>query len=164
MGAIAPYQVLDVCRFTINYSNSCGYGISNLKLQKILYFIQAYFLITTSEGTPCFGEKIEAWDFGPVVPEAYQEYKRYGSMNIPTITTYIETDHNDAWNIQRKFFNAEVISKEHRNMIATVVSSFKEYSATDLVKLTHMQAPWKKAYSRYKNREITTESIREYFK
>lgn len=38
------YKVLDVCRHVINYSNEHDYGISNLKLQKVLYFIQAYFL------------------------------------------------------------------------------------------------------------------------
>lgn len=39
------YDVLEVCRHVINYSNEKEYGISNLKLQKVLYFIQAYFLI-----------------------------------------------------------------------------------------------------------------------
>lgn len=39
------YSVLDVCRHVINYSNEHDYEISNLKLQKVLYFIQAYFLI-----------------------------------------------------------------------------------------------------------------------
>ena len=37
------YNVLDISRYIINYSNQQGYGISNLKLQKILYFVQAYF-------------------------------------------------------------------------------------------------------------------------
>lgn len=54
------YNVLDVCRYVINYSNDKDYGISNLKLQKILYFIQAYFLISANK--KCFEEKIEAWD------------------------------------------------------------------------------------------------------
>lgn len=39
------YKVLDICRHIINYSNEKDYGISNLKLQKVLYFVQAYFLI-----------------------------------------------------------------------------------------------------------------------
>lgn len=38
------YNVLTVCRHIINFSNEKDYGISNLKLQKILYFVQAYFL------------------------------------------------------------------------------------------------------------------------
>ena len=51
------YKVLDVSRHVINYSNEKEYGISNLKLQKILYFIQAFFLVSASE--QCFEEKIE---------------------------------------------------------------------------------------------------------
>lgn len=39
------YNALDVSQYVIKYSNEQDYGISNLKLQKILYFIQAYFLI-----------------------------------------------------------------------------------------------------------------------
>lgn len=39
------YNVLDISRYIINYSNDCNYIISNLKLQKLLYFIQVYFLI-----------------------------------------------------------------------------------------------------------------------
>lgn len=37
------YKVLDVCRHVINYSNEHDYGISNLKLQKVLYFISGLF-------------------------------------------------------------------------------------------------------------------------
>ena len=33
------YKVLDVARYIINYSNKMEYGISNLKLQKLLYFV-----------------------------------------------------------------------------------------------------------------------------
>ena len=86
------YKVLDVSRHVINYSNTQDYGISNLKLQKILYFIQAFFLVSTPE--QCFEEKIEAWDFGPVVPEAYREYKQYGSGDIPSISyIYLNVDY-----------------------------------------------------------------------
>ena len=54
------YKVLDVCKYVIDYSNEKEYGISNLKLQKILYFIQAYFLIKQPSRC-CFDDKIEAW-------------------------------------------------------------------------------------------------------
>lgn len=39
------YDVKEVCRHIINYSNEHNYDISNLKLQKLLYFIQANFLV-----------------------------------------------------------------------------------------------------------------------
>ena len=67
------YSAVDVARYIIWYCKRQGYSISNLKLQKILYFVQAEFLVNT--GKPCFSEEIEAWDFGPVVPEVYHEFK-----------------------------------------------------------------------------------------
>lgn len=158
-----PYDVLDVSRYVINYSNDKEYGISNLKLQKILYFIQAYFLTNEPKGSACFNDKIEAWDFGPVVPRAYQEYKQYGSTNIPNMSSFIDFDDNNIWKSERKYFDSSVILMEHRNMINAVVDKFANYSATDLVTLTHKQAPWKNAYVPHMNNEITISAIREYF-
>lgn len=74
------YSVVDISRYIIHYCKQQGYYISNLKLQKILYFVQAEFLVELH--APCFSEEIEAWDFGPVVPEVYHEYKHFGSSNI----------------------------------------------------------------------------------
>ena len=155
------YAVLDVCRHTINYSNDMNYGISNLKLQKVLYFIQAFFLISTSE--PCFKEKIEAWDFGPVVPEAYREYKQFGSSNIPRVSYIVEFDSEDIWNSTVKRYEDNSICEDDQKRIEEVVDKFSEYSATDLVAITHDQAPWKDAYVPRMNNEITVNAIKEYF-
>lgn len=155
------YNVLDVCRFVINYSNDRDYGISNLKLQKVLYFIQAYFLITTPE--QCFRERIEAWDFGPVVPEAYREYKQFGSSNIPSVSYYVEMNFEDFWNSKVKKYSNEVISDGDKKRIEAVVDRFSDYSATDLVQITHNQTPWMDAYVPHRNNEITPQAIKEYF-
>ena len=100
------YNVLTVCRHIIKFSNEKDYGISNLKLQKILYFVQAYFLLKKDDHSPCFAEKIEAWDFGPVVPEAYREYERFGSGDIPTFADYSATDLVSVTQEQSPWINA----------------------------------------------------------
>lgn len=156
-------KALDVARYVINYSNERGYGISNLKLQKIMYFIQAYFLAYEPGHAPCFPERIEAWDFGPVVPAVYHEFKQYGSGNIPIITSYIVFNEKELWNVHREEYNADIIDEEEQKMINAVVDQFSDYSASDLVELTHHQAPWKDAYMQGRNCEITQESIRGYF-
>lgn len=161
-GVNKMYDVLDVSRYVINYSNDKNYNISNLKLQKLLYFIQAFFVVMKN-GTPCFSERIEAWNFGPVVPEAYREFKCYGSGSIPYIHSYLVFDGGSLWNLHRKEFDKGVLKKEDRDRICKVVDTFAKYTATDLVGLTHRQAPWKKAYRPQENNEITLESIREYF-
>ena len=157
------YDVLEVCRHVINYSNEKDYGISYLKLQKVLYFIQAYFLIDKTKNASCFDDKIEAWDFGPVVPAAYHEYKQYGSGDIPTIESYVLFDTDDIWNTERVKFNDDVITDEDKNRINKVVDKFSGYSATDLVAITHRQSPWMDAYAPYINNKITLDAIKEYF-
>lgn len=155
------YNVLDISRYIINYSNQKNYGISNLKLQKLLYFVQAEFLTCTSEKKPCFDEEIEAWGFGPVVPCVYQAFKQFGSGNIPTITEYFEL--SDTWEITKKLFSEHIIRAKDRKRIAEIIDGLSEYSATALVNVTHNQAPWINAYEKGMNNVITKKAIREYF-
>lgn len=157
------YDVLDVCRYVINYCNDKNYDISNLKLQKLLYFIQAYFLIS-DEGKPCFKESIEAWTFGPVVPEAYREYKICGYSNIPRIhrCTEVSSTHGN-FHVYSKPYDPEVLSPKSREMIDDVIENFKQYTAPDLVNLTHLQKPWRDAYAQGKNTVISNQSIKDYF-
>lgn len=157
------YNVLDVSRYIINYSNRKDYDISNLKLQKLLYFVQAFFLVFTLSGEECFPEEIEAWDFGPVVPEAYREYKQCGSGNIPPISSYIEFNNDNIFHSKKEDYTEECIKKSDRILINDVVDAFADYTATDLVELTHAQSPWQDAYVRHQNNIITKESIRGYF-
>lgn len=154
------YDVLDICRYIINFSNSHFSGISNLKLQKILYFIQAFFLQET--GNPCFNDRIEAWDFGPVVPRAYHNFKQYGAANIPSISKYLEYDEN-IWNVKVRDFDENIINNNDRQRINFVLNTFADYSATSLVDLTHNQAPWREAYIPGMNNLITLDAIRRYF-
>ena len=140
---MARYKVLDVSKYVINRSNEKGYGISNLKLQKLLYFIQAYFLL--KRGYPCFGETIEAWNFGPVIPVAYREFKMFGNTNIPNQT------------LDFPFLDEDL------PLIDGVVDYFSDRSSMDLVWITLHQKPWMDAYSGGQISEIPIISIREYF-
>ena len=153
------YDALDVSRYVINYSNSKLNGISNLKLQKILYFIQVYFLIKTKK--PCFLDKIEAWNFGPVIPRVYNEFKQYGASNIHQITRYVEYSKDNIWTAKYRLFNPNIILKKDKEYIEFIINMFSNYSATELTELTHNQAPWKDAY--LKDKEITISKLIEYF-
>jgi len=157
------YNVMDVARFVINYGNDKGYIISNLKLQKILYFIQVHFLAFTPSHKPCFNEDIEAWNFGPVIPEVYHEFKQFGSGKIPPIKEYYDFS-NGVWDIKLKSFSEDLIDSKDREIIISMVDLCSQRSASDLVRITHDQAPWKSAYRPYQNNVISKESILSYFK
>jgi uncharacterized phage-associated protein len=70
----------EVADYILWSSHESGSFVSNLKLQKLLYYVQAWHLAV--HGRPLFPEKFEAWIRGPVIPELYDRYKRYRWRNI----------------------------------------------------------------------------------
>ena len=58
-----------------------GWGVTNLKLQKILYLAHMMYM-GRNNGEPLINDKFQAWDYGPVVPELYREVKMYGNGPI----------------------------------------------------------------------------------
>ena len=117
-------------------------GITNLKLQKILYFAQAYFLSKLSR--PLFNENIEAWEYGPVVPTVYRKYSKHGSETILS-----EKDE-------------DTISDEDKVNLKRIWELFGGYSARRLVDIAHAHSPWKDAYASH-NKVISHKSISEYY-
>lgn len=86
-GIMHEYNVIDIATYIINYSNEIGSPVNNLKLQKLLYYVQAAALVKTNH--MCFDSKTIAWKFGPAVPEAYHYYAEYG-RGIFQIKKYIK--------------------------------------------------------------------------
>jgi Uncharacterized phage-associated protein len=75
------HKASDIAKIILKLSNpDVGDIISNLKLQKLLYYVQGFALAMYDK--PLFDEDIEAWMYGPVVPCVYQEYKEFGSGAI----------------------------------------------------------------------------------
>ena len=87
-------KVLDVAKYVIDKCSADGHPISNLQLQKILYYIQAYFLKNTEQSF--FEEDMEAWQFGPVAPSAYSQYCGFGSLPIKECYPEIKIEMTEA--------------------------------------------------------------------
>ena len=73
------YNAIDISKYIVSKCVTDGQPISNLQLQKILYYIQKDFL---QRGELAFSDDIEAWQFGPVVPNVYYHYCGFGAMPI----------------------------------------------------------------------------------
>ena len=117
-------------------------GITNLKLQKILYFVQAYYLAKLNK--PLFSDNLEAWEYGPVVPSVYRKYKSKKSNPI-----ICEEDKSS-------------LSAEDKRVVKKVWNSFGGYSASRLVDIVHAHTPWKEANESV-NKVISQKSIKEYY-
>lgn len=72
-------SALDVAKYIISKCTTEDDAVSNLQLQRILYYIQKRFL---QNGLIAFNDDFEAWPFGPVVPPVYNRYSSFGGMPI----------------------------------------------------------------------------------
>lgn len=73
------YRAIDVAKYIVNKCTVENAPVSNLQLQKILYYVQKSFL---EYDMVAFDDDFEAWQFGPVVPEVYYAYCGFGSLSI----------------------------------------------------------------------------------
>ncbi len=99
-------------------------GISNLKLQKLLYYAKGYSLAILNNSF--FTDSFYAWRHGPVIPDMYHEYKKYGSNPI----TDQEYD-------PLPEFNADQLE-----LLNEVWSVFGQFSGWKLRDMTHSEKPW----------------------
>lgn len=147
------YSAMDIAKYIINYSNEKDYPISNLRLQKLLYFVQANFI--SQSGRVCFGDSMQCWQYGPVIPSVYSKFKIYGSDSIPV--------QYDTKSRERKKFRIKDLKGIDRNMIVEVIDEASTMSPSQLVSITHGQDPWRKNYKVGKNNELPIKSMYDFF-
>lgn len=143
-----PYIPMYVANYIIKKSNELDYDINNLKLQKILYFLQAEYL--SENGKRLFDEHMEKWKYGPVTPSVYHEYKIFGAKDIKKsdikvivrlpregetpnlLGTYIKEDYDDS-----------MINEEDREIIDSMLHTIGNAKPFDLVEETHKHSIWR---------------------
>ena len=74
------YSAVSLSKYVVTRCVDDGNPITNLQLQKILFFIQKAWL--EKYKFPAFSEPIQAWKFGPVVPTVYYMFCGNGAMAI----------------------------------------------------------------------------------
>lgn len=152
------YSVDTISKYIINYCDEHFGGVSNLRLQKLLYFVQVEFI--KEAGYAAFKEEIEAWSFGPVVPEIYRKYKIFGRENIILNTSRGLDFLLDFDDVQK-----EEISENDKKIINRVLEEASSLPTAELVNISHKQDPWKNAYKgeNFFGQIISKESIKQYF-
>jgi uncharacterized phage-associated protein len=138
-------RVIDVADYILNRAGS----MSAMKLQKLIYYCQAWSLVWTE--SPLFSDEIEAWANGPVVRALYDKHRGH-------------------FRIGKGFFDGEIdrLSKDQCDVIVKVLDFYGSKDPQWLSNLTHMEAPWKDARRGLQPGErghsiITKEAILEYY-
>ena len=121
------YPAREVADYIISYCAAQGKPISNLKLQKMLYFVWVDFWEKTRR--ELFTDDVCAWQLGPVVPSVYYAYCAYGALPI---------------NLLRE----TTISWEDRSIIDESCKALIDRPVRDLVNETHIKGgPWHRIFA-----------------
>jgi len=140
-------DALNIAKYFLYKANLEGDLITNLKMQKLLYYAQAWYLVNFKNRV-LFDDVIEAWDFGPVIPSVYHHFKEYRHTPI---------DYKSSPNsIFKK------VQGEEKEYLDEFYDKFINFSAHDLVNMSHNEEPWEIAF---KNsiKVIDIDNIRKYY-
>lgn len=131
------YSAKSIANGLLQVAQSRGKNISNMKLQKLLYFAHGFWLANT--GQPLIDEAPEAWQYGPVYPSAYHQFKDCGSGAITHPATQVDF---------QTFSLAPVPlpDEEVMGFLNAVYETYGSQSAIELSRLSHLPgSPWDQA-------------------
>ncbi len=136
----------DVAKYILE---SCG-EITHMKLQKLVYYSQAWSLVWDDQ--PLFHDRIEAWANGPVVVSLYHDLKGRYDLSEKSL----------------KAGDASKIDAEQKATIKVVLAFYGDKTSQWLSDLTHMEPPWRSARKglgpgERGDQEITLSEMAEYY-
>ncbi|MCK6203918.1 DUF4065 domain-containing protein [Bacillus infantis] len=118
-------NIFNVADFFLNrVETEQGGSITHLKLQKLCYYAQAWFLAL--EDKKLFSDRFEAWVHGPVNPDLFQKYRDFQWQNLQSVTE----------------FDSSVFSQEELDHLEETWEIYGKYDGKYLEDLTHQEDPW----------------------
>lgn len=144
-------NALDVAQYFLDIvDRESGDTITHLKLQKLVYYVQAWSLVFRNDRF--YDEPIQAWPHGPVVRSVWDKYKQYGFHEIPQSSEDISVE-----------FDANELE-----VLEEVWNAYGDFGAKYLEKLTHSELPWIKARAgldpaEKSNNEISLEEMKNFY-
>lgn len=123
--------------FIASYASSRGLqvGFTHMKMQKLLYYVQG--IIVAAERRPLFPETIYAWEYGPVVADAWYGMKHHGAADLPIGENRIRIEPIESY-----------FSDHQSSWMRWILAQYAHLSAPELVRQTHSEPPWRSAKTR----------------
>lgn len=143
------YESADrIARWFINHAErEAGEAITQLKLQKLVFYADAWFLANFDR--PLIADNFEAWAHGPAHRGLYAKYRDSG------------------WNALAPEVG-ELPSKKIWGFLTAVYKEYGQYGGKKLEEITHNELPWKEARgdipaAAASNRAISKLTMRNYY-
>lgn len=136
-----------------DYLNGKGVSVSPKKLQKLVYYVEAWHLVHFE--SELIEENFEAWVHGPVVPELYQDLKQFGYNDIKIINDEIDSAEDRIEKVAKE----NNITENQLELIYSVLNKYGTLNSFELEMLTHSEEPWIEAREGFPPHERCTNVI-----
>ncbi|WP_285046363.1 Panacea domain-containing protein [Lactococcus petauri] len=158
-------EPIAVANFIIKYAQEHELSVSNLHLQKILYYLQAAFLVKY-DGNPLINASFSRWSYGPVVPDVYNAFRENGSSSIQDLSPNISIQ-DGKWEIKApENIDISEFDKESQELLVNTIDTLLKENPWNLVNRTHEQSLWydyKEDIERHLARDYSNAEIQKYF-
>ena len=154
------YPAFSIAKYFIRKGIDDSRPVTNMKLQKLIYFSHGWHLAYTGE--PLIDEFVEAWQYGPVVPSIYHSFKSLGNLPIdkPEFIEHVERTLNGE--LTRVELSAEDVA-----FLDDIWQSHKDFTGRELSSITHLEGtPWSRVFEthkEFKGTDIPNDLIKNYF-
>lgn len=140
-------DVREIANAILDVADAHGFALSNLPLNKIIYFAHAWYL--AQYGEPLVNSEFEAWQHGPVHPQVYRQLRSHGDSPIKTRLTRIDLDTGNDVPFEVS------LSERERDHIEQMTKFYGTKTAFWLVQKTHEPgAPWDQVWTAGESRPM----------
>ena len=160
------YSAKAVANYFLDLAAKEGVALSPLKIQKLVYIAHGWHLALYNE--PLVDDECaEAWEYGPVFPSIYHEFKHFGRAPITEPAIDIEySEFSEEWETWKPRIDGK--DKNTRAFLNHIGKLYKDFTGGQLSALTHEEGtPWEKTRNekgRIRNAHIENQDIEEYYK
>jgi uncharacterized phage-associated protein len=134
------YEARKICNFVIARYGAQVTDLTNLRINKLLYFVHGWSLTSRAEGL--VRNHFEAWQLGPVVRSVYDAFKVYGEERITAAAEYLDYATGETKPIPHSDIRELDIE-----IIERVFENYSRYSTPELVALSHEpDGPWDRVF------------------
>ena len=147
-------NALAIANYFVKKANNEGVELSPMKLLKLVYIAHGWHLAIKDQ--ELIDETVEAWQYGPVVPSVYHEFKKYKSSQV-TQPGYLFTE-------QAKIITPMVEDDATVQFLNKIWDVYKIYNGLQLSTLTHQpNTPWDIVYNKEKGSIIRNQLIKDHY-
>jgi uncharacterized phage-associated protein len=152
----SPYKAKSIANAFLSLANSHGADVTPMQLQKLIYFANGYFM-AEHDGRPLVNEFFEAWDYGPVVPTVYYEFREYVDRPIRRLAYTF-----DRVKKRRIVAPQPVGDDEAEDTVKWVWDAYGGMDGPQLSRLSHkVDGPWDRARKRSSNSFMRNERLEQ---